>query len=226
MASTNKELGLQVKEHLVKLGVETPIVENNLSDDEKIEKLTELHHSIHEVLGLDVNDDSITETPHRIAKLQVLESMKGLNYDNFPKMTTVQNKFYEGMVSVNDIKVHSLCEHHHERVTMLVSIAYIPEQDGKVLGLSKLARLADFFGSRPIVQERFTTQVIEAMKFILETENVAIHVRGIHMCMYSRGVKEPCSNTTTTILSGEFKTDLALRGEFLKGIDITKPIIG
>lgn len=226
MNKNNKELGLKVKEHLISLGVETPIIENGLTDDQKIESLTELHHAIHEVLGLDINDDSIAETPKRIAKLQVLESMKGLNYDNFPKMTTVENKFYEGMVSVNDIKVHSLCEHHHERVTMLVSIAYIPEKGGKVLGLSKLARLADFFGSRPIVQERFTTQVIEAMKFILGTEDVAIHVRGIHMCMYSRGVKEPCSNTTTTILSGEFKTDFALRGEFLNGIDITKPIIG
>lgn len=222
----NTELGYAVHEHLKYKGVETPFFETFLNDDEKIAKLTTLHEEIHKVLGLDLDDDSIAETPRRIAKLQVLESMKGLNYDNFPKMTTVENKFYDGIVSVNDIKVHSLCEHHHERVTMLVSIAYLPEQGGKVLGLSKLARLADFFGSRPIVQERFTTQVIEAMKFILDNENVAIHVRGIHMCMYSRGVKEPCSNTTTTILSGEFKNNLALRDEFLKGIDITKPIIG
>lgn len=224
MASTDLILGKEVEQHLIDLGIETPMYKTYSTDDEKIKKLTELHEEIHRVLGLDLSDDSLADTPRRIAKLQVLESMKGLNYDNFPKMTAVENTFYEGMVSVNDIKVHSLCEHHHERVTMLVSIAYLPKE--KALGLSKLARLADFFGSRPIVQERFTSQVIEAMKFIVDSEDVAIHVRGIHMCMYSRGVKEPCSNTTTTILSGKFKEDSSLRGEFLNGIDITKPIIG
>lgn len=220
----NVELGERVHEMLVSKGIETPMI-NSSSDDVKIEELTELYEKIHEVIGMDTNDDSICDTPRRIAKLQVHESLKGLDYKHFPKMTTVENKFYDGMVSVNDMLIFSLCEHHWERVIMRVSIAYIPKEKGRVVGLSKFSRLADFFGSRPIVQERFTQQVFETLKFILDSEDVAVHVRGIHLCMFARGVKEPCSNTTTTCLGGHFKDDMAVRKEFMDGIDITKPLI-
>lgn len=217
-------LGSQVKDHLEKLQLETPMVENKISNDsDKIDALTELYKEVHKTMGLDLSDDSIQDTPRRISKLMVNESMKGLDYDNFPKMTVVENKFYDGMVAVNDLLIMSLCEHHWERVIMRVSIAYIPGQ--KVLGLSKLSRLAEFFGSRPIVQERFTKQVFESLKYIVDNEDVAVHVRGIHLCMFARGVKEPCSSTTTTCLGGVFKTDEAVRNEFLKTIDISKPIM-
>lgn len=227
---SDKQLGALVNEHLLKLGIETPFKINHsdagpITDDAKLDALITANKQMHNILGMDLTDDSIAETPKRIAKLQLFESMKGLDYKNFPKMTVVENKFYNGIVSVNDILVMSLCEHHWERVIMRVSIGYIPKAGGKVVGLSKLSRLADFFGSRPIVQERFTAQVYEALKLIMETDDVAVHVRGIHLCMFARGVKEPCSNTTTTLLGGSFEKEGALRNEFLSGIDISKPII-
>lgn len=218
------ELGNKVKEHLINLGIETPV--NNeyyYSDEVKISKLTDIYNQAHTVMGLDLSDDSIQDTPKRISKLMVYESMKGLDYKNFPKMTVVENKFYDGMVSVNDLLIFSLCEHHWERVIMRVSIAYVPKK--QVVGLSKFSRIADFFGSRPIVQERYTKQLFESLKFILDTDDVAVHVRGIHLCMFARGVQEPCSSTTTTCLGGKFMNDLSARQEFMNGIDITSPII-
>lgn len=222
---TDRNLGVLVNEQLTKLGIETPFIITDMSIDEKLEQLTELNKRTHEIFGMDLTDDSIIETPKRIAKLQLFESMKGLDYNNFPKMTVVENKFYNGIVAVNDILVMSMCEHHWERVIMRVSIGYIPKKGGNVVGLSKLSRLADFFGSRPIVQERFTAQLFESLKLIMDTADIAVHVRGIHLCMFARGVKEPCSSTTTTLLGGKFESEGSLRNEFLSGIDITKPII-
>lgn len=219
---TNASLGAEVAQLMKKHGIETPMVDGVVPS---IETLTDVYTKAHEALGIDLADDSIQDTPMRIAKLQVNESMKGLNYENFPKMTTVENKFYEGMVSVNDMLIMSMCEHHWERVIMRVSIAYTPEKGGKVVGLSKFSRLADFFGSRPIVQERYTQQLFEALKYILDTDNVAVHVRGIHLCMFARGVKEPCSSTTTTCLGGEFKDDMATRKEFMDGVNIALPLL-
>ena len=222
---SNKVLGQQIKEHLTKLGINTPTIPNTLTDAEKVEQLTELYRKQHEILGLDLEDDSLTETPLRVAKLQVYESMKGLDFDKFPKMTTVENKFYDGMVSVNDIQLISMCEHHQERILGLVSIAYIPKKNGKVVGLSKMARVVDWLGSQPIVQERFSAQLFEILKFVLDTDDVAINVRAMHLCMYARGVKDPCSNTITTLLGGQFKTDSAMRNEFMSQIDHTKPLV-
>lgn len=219
---TNAELGLQVAELMREKGIETPMIDGVVPS---VDELTELYTHVHNALGIDLEDDSIQDTPSRIAKLQVHESMKGLDYNNFPKMTTVENKFYDGMVSVNDMLIMSMCEHHWERIVMRVSIAYVPSKGGKVVGLSKFSRLADFFGSRPIVQERYTQQLFEALKHIMGTDDVAVHVRGIHLCMFARGVKEPCSSTTTTCLGGDFKTDMATRKEFMDGIDITLPIL-
>lgn len=219
---TNAQLGLEVAELMRTHGIETPMIDGVVPS---VEELTELYTQVHKALGIDLEDDSIQDTPRRIAKLQVHESMKGLDYDNFPKMTTVENKFYDGMVSVNDMLIMSMCEHHWERIVMRVSIAYVPRKGGKVVGLSKFSRLADFFGSRPIVQERYTQQLFEALKYIMDTEDVAVHVRGIHLCMFARGVKEPCSSTTTTCLGGDFKADMATRKEFMDGVNIALPIL-
>lgn len=225
MDKTNKALGQQVKEHLIKLGIQTPTIENGLTEQDKLEQLTKLYEEQHRILGLDLNDDSLMDTPKRIAKLQVYESMKGLDYTNFPKLTAVTNHFYDGMVIVKDIQLISQCEHHAEKILGKTSISYIPKKGGKVVGLSKFARLVDFFGSQPIVQERFTAQLFETLKFVLDTDDVAINVRAIHMCMYARGVKEPCSNTTTTLLGGRFKTDDAMRNEFMSQIDFNSPLV-
>lgn len=226
MSHLNKSditLGQQVHEHLVKLGIETPFAITNETEDDKLNKLIELYSGIHDVFGLDLDDDSLSETPKRIAKLQLFESLKGLDYKNFPKMTVVENKFYNGIVSVNDIQLISMCEHHWERVLGNVNIAYIPGE--KVVGLSKLSRLVDFFGSRPIVQERFTAQVFETLKFIMGTEDVAINVKSTHLCMFARGVKEPCSNTFTTLLGGKFMQEDALRSEFMSQINHNKTVM-
>lgn len=219
---TNAELGAVVAKHMKKLSIETPMVDGVTPC---VDSLENLYAQVHDELGIDRNDDSIQDTPKRIAKLQVYESMKGLDYNNFPKMTTVENKFYDGMVSVNDMLIMSMCEHHWERIVMRVSIAYTPKHGGRVVGLSKFSRLADFFASRPIVQERFTQQLFEALKLIMDTDDVAVHVRGIHLCMFARGVKEPCSSTTTTCLGGDFKDDLSTRTEFMNGINISAPIL-
>lgn len=213
----------KIKKEFADLGIETPMVANTKTYAAKMKKLEKLYGDVHEVLGLDLTDDSLAETPHRIAKLLLNESMAGLDYENFPKITVVENKFYKGAVTVSDLTISSLCEHHWERVIMKVTVSYLPSS--KVLGLSKFARIADFFGARPIVQERYTTQLHTALKVILETEDVAVHVRGIHMCMYARGVAEPCSSTTTCILGGKYETENALREEFMHSIDITKPIV-
>lgn len=215
---------VKIQKHFSELGIETPMVQTNNKDKHELKsELSKLYHSVHRAIGLDLNDDSISDTPNRIAKLMVDESFAGLDYDNFPKCTVVENKFFSGAVTVNDITVSSLCEHHWERVIMKVSVSYLPKSN--VLGLSKFARIADFFGARPIVQERYTTQLHEALKVILETDDVAVHVRGLHMCMYARGVAEPCSSTTTCLLGGKYGVETALREEFMHSIDVTKPIV-
>ena len=225
MDKTDKTLGQRVKERFEELGIQTPTVENNLTDQEKLEQLTKLYEEQHRILGLDLEDDSLMDTPKRVAKLQVFESMSGLNWSNFPKMTAVENHFYDGMLNISDIQLVSFCEHHQERVLGRTNIAYVPKIGGKVVGLSKFARLVDFLGSQPIIQERFTAQLFEALKLILDTDDVAVNVRAIHLCMYARGVKEPCANTTTTLLGGRFKTDDAMRNEFISQIDFNSPLV-
>ena len=223
MNKSDKVLGTDVQKHLISLGIETPMIASSLTEDEKLERLMSNYAEIHETLGLDLEDDSLMETPKRIAKLQLFESFKGLDYNNFPKMTVVDNKFYTGMVSVNDIQLISMCEHHWERVLGNVNISYIPTD--KVVGLSKLSRLVDFFASRPIVQERFTSQVFETLKYIMDTEDIAVNVKSTHLCMFARGVKEPCSNTFTTLLGGRFLTEDALRNEFMSQINYQKSVM-
>lgn len=212
----------KVSEAFKEYGVETPMFSTPYSNKEKIKMLENLFNDIHQVVGMNTSNDSIADTPERIAKLMINESMSGLDYYNFPKLTFVTNTFGNSPVILTDILVSSLCEHHWERVIMRVSIAYIPSKN--VLGLSKFGRIAEFLGNRPIVQERYTQQLHLALKTLLETDDVAVHVRGIHMCMFARGVKEPCSNTTTVINTGKFETGDNLN-MFLSSIDTTKPII-
>lgn len=208
------ELGRRVHKHLVNMGVETPTVENNLSRTDKIEIIERKFKDIMETLGLDLNDDSLVDTPKRVAKMYVNEIFWGLEYDAFPKCTTVENKMeYDEMVVERNIAVMSNCEHHFVTIDGLATVAYVPNQ--KVLGLSKINRIVEYFSKRPQIQERLTEQVFHALCYILETDNVAVMIDARHYCVASRGVEDTGSSTVTTKLGGGFKTDPAARAEFL-----------
>ena len=208
------ELGQRVHEYLVKMGVETPTVDNGLSRTDKIEIIERKFKDIMETLGLDLTDDSLEETPKRVAKMYVGEIFWGLDYDAFPKCTTVANKMnYDEMVVERNVNVQSNCEHHFVIIDGLATVAYVPNE--KVLGLSKINRIVEYFAKRPQIQERLTEQVFHALCYILETENVAVMIDAQHYCVKSRGVEDTGSSTVTTKLGGGFKTDAAARAEFL-----------
>jgi GTP cyclohydrolase I len=212
---TDPELGRQVHEHLVKMGVETPTVPNSLDRKGKIEKIQYHMTEIMIALGLNLSDDSLRETPNRVAKMFTNETMWGLDYDAFPKCTTVENKMkYDEMVIERNITVQSLCEHHILPIVGKATIAYVPKD--KVLGLSKMPRIVEYFSRRPQIQERLTEQVYHALQFILETDNIAVVVDATHLCVSSRGVEDTSASTVTTKLGGCFKTDPAARAEFMR----------
>lgn len=211
---TNPELGLAVHEHLLKLGVETPSVSSELTAKKKIEKIAKNFTSTMEILGMDLTDDSMSESPVRVAKMYVNELMWGLNPANFPKCTVVDNKMgYDEMVLEKGIQVISLCEHHFQTIAGTACVAYIP--DKKVLGLSKLNRVVEYFARRPQIQERLTEQVYHALSFILGTEDVAVVIDAEHFCVKARGIQDPHSSTITSKLGGKFKSEPELRAEFM-----------
>ena len=193
----------------------SPTVNTGLTSDEKIEKIKMHFGEILKTLGLDLSDDSLRDTPERIAKMYVTEVFSGLDPKNFPKITVIENKMeYDQMVCVQDIEVMSICEHHFQPIDGFATIAYIPNK--KVIGLSKLNRIVEYFAKRPQVQERMTKQVADCLQYILETENVAVHINARHYCVISRGVQDTHSTTATTDLRGDFKLLPGTRAEFLK----------
>jgi GTP cyclohydrolase I len=207
------ELGQQVHNYLVKMGVETPTVDNGLSRTDKIEIIERKFKDIMETLGLDLTDDSLEETPKRVAKMYVGEIFWGLDYEAFPKCTTVDNKMhYNEMVVERNINVQSNCEHHFVIIDGLATVAYVPKR--KVLGLSKINRIVEYFSKRPQIQERLTEQIFHALQFILETNDVAVMIDAQHYCVKSRGVEDTGSSTVTTRLGGGFKSDPEVRNEF------------
>ena len=211
---TDPELGQKIHEHLVKMGVETPTKDSALDRKEKIEVIEAHFNGIMRALGLDLEDDSLMDTPKRVAKMYVNEIFWGLDYEAFPKCTTVANKMnYDEMVVERNVNVQSNCEHHFVIIDGLATVAYVPNE--KVLGLSKINRIVEYFAKRPQIQERLTEQVFHALCYILETENVAVMIDAQHYCVKSRGVEDTGSSTVTTKLGGGFKTDAAARAEFL-----------
>ena len=218
---TDPELGRQIHEHLVKCGVETPVVDNGLSRTDKIELIQEKMADIMTALGLDLNDDSLMDTPKRVAKMYTNEIFWGLDYEAFPKCTAVANKMnYENMVIERNINVQSNCEHHFVVIDGVATVAYIPNE--KVLGLSKLNRIVEYFSKRPQIQERLTEQVYYALQYILGTDDIAVIVDAQHYCVKSRGVEDTGSSTITSKLGGAFKTDAALRAEFMNIVNACK----
>ena len=211
---TDPALGQKVHEHLISVGVETPVVDNGLSRKEKIEKIEGHFDQIVSTLGLDLRDDSLTDTPKRVAKMYVNEIFWGLDYDAFPKATVVENKMqYNEMVVEKGVSVQSYCEHHFVNIDGLATVAYVPNK--KVLGLSKMNRIVEYFSRRPQIQERLTEQIYHALSFILETENVAVMIDAKHFCVKSRGVEDTQCSTVTSRLGGSFKAHPEVRAEFL-----------
>jgi GTP cyclohydrolase I len=205
---------IAVRGALLERGLETPMTANELSRDQRYSKIKDAFTEIMESLGLDLRDDSLEETPHRIAKMYVDEIFGGLDYAQFPKITLIENKMnVEEMVCVEDIDLTSTCEHHFVTIDGSAKVAYIPKTT--VIGLSKINRLVRFFSQRPQVQERLTQQVLVAMQTLLGTEDVAVTINAVHYCVKARGVKDGNSSTRTTSLGGVFKTDPASRAEFL-----------
>ena len=211
------ELGRQIQLHLLAQGVQTPMEILNADEDlyrkSKIDTIERHFRAIMETLGLDLEDDSLIETPKRVAKMYVNEIFWGLDYEAFPKCTTVDNKMkYDEMVVERNINVQSNCEHHFVVIDGLATVAYVPKQ--KVLGLSKINRIVEYFSKRPQIQERLTEQIFHALQFILETDDVAVMIDAQHFCVKSRGVEDAGSSTITSKLGGGFKTDPAARAEF------------
>jgi GTP cyclohydrolase I len=193
----------------------TPTIATNLTDDQKIEKITGHFQAILETLGLDLTNDSLERSPHRIAKMYVNEIFSGLKEENFPKITVIENGMkYDQMVVVRDVNIMSTCEHHFVTIHGTATIAYIPSK--KVIGLSKINRIADFFSRRPQVQERLTKQIADCLVEILETDNVAVHINAKHYCVISRGIQDNQSTTVTSDLRGDFKRMAETRYEFLQ----------
>lgn len=203
-----------VRDALLASGLETPLIENGLTRDQKFERIKDAFEDIASTLGLDLDDDSLCDTPKRIAKMYVDEIFSGLDYARFPKATAIDNKMgVEEMVRIDDIAVVSTCEHHFITIDGMASVAYIPSS--RIIGLSKVNRIVRFFAQRPQVQERLTQQVLVALQTLLETENVAVSINAVHYCVKARGVMDSNSRTRTTALGGQFKTDSSTRAEFL-----------
>ncbi|WP_122053776.1 GTP cyclohydrolase I FolE [Vibrio sp. Evd11] len=205
----------KVREALLARGLETPMTPSEMNPNQKYNRIKGLLTEVVSTLGLDLTDDSLAETPHRIAKMYVHEIFSGLDYDNFPKISVIENKMsVDEMVKVSDIDLTSTCEHHFITIDGLAEVAYIPEN--KILGLSKINRIVRFFAQRPQVQERLTQQILVAIQTLVETENVAVTIKATHYCVKSRGVMDANSETSTTALGGIFKTNRQTRAEFLR----------
>jgi len=198
---------------------ETPLREDAfaLDDDTKVELIEKHFEEIMNLLGLDLTDDSLKGTPRRVAKMYVKEIFSGLNPANKPAATLFENRYqYNEMLVEKGITVHSLCEHHFVPIIGRAHVAYI--SSGKVIGLSKLNRIVQYYAKRPQVQERLTVQIANELKEVLQTEDVAVMIDAKHLCVCMRGVQDVNSSTVTVHYGGKFKENEATRREFLKFI--------
>ena len=203
-----------VRDALIAHRLETPMVASSLGRDEKYTILKQSFDGILEVLGLDLTDDSLQETPSRIAKMYVDEVFCGLDYSHFPRITAIENKMQvDEPVTVSGIALTSTCEHHFVTIDGHATVAYVPRD--KVIGLSKINRLVRFFAQRPQVQERLTKQILIALQVLLGTQDVAVLIDAEHYCVKARGVRDGSSETRTIALSGQYKTSNTMRAEFL-----------
>ncbi|EDM44492.1 GTP cyclohydrolase I [unidentified eubacterium SCB49] len=212
----NKE---QIENHgdnHISTSIKTPLRADafDKSDDEKIKNIQHHFKMIMEEMGLDLTDDSLSGTPYRVAKMYVKELFYGLNPINKPKLSTFDNKYgYKKMLVEQNINIDSACEHHFLPITGFANVAYIPNK--KVIGLSKINRLVDYYARRPQVQERLVLQILNDLQNVLDTKDVIVSVTAKHLCVSSRGIKDQSSFTTTLEYGGVFENS-ETRNEFLK----------
>ena len=212
----------EVGDNHVGTSLDTPMKQNAhaISDTEKKQKIAEHFAEIMDTLGLDLSDDSLSGTPMRVAKMYVEEVFAGLNPKSKPAVKLFENKYnYKEMLVEKDIKVHSFCEHHFVPIIGVAHIAYINK--GRVVGLSKLNRVVEYFAKRPQVQERLTMQIANELKEALGTDDVAVLIDAKHMCVSLRGVEDVSSSTVTASYTGAFQKE-ETKKEFLQYIYGTK----
>ena len=209
-------------EHFSASLTETPIHENafSITEEEKINIITKHFSGIMHALGLDLSDESLKDTPRRVAKMYVQEIFGGLNPVNKPAATIFKNTFgYKGILVEKNINLYSTCEHHFVPIIGKGHVAYI--SSGSVIGLSKINRLVHYYASRPQVQERLTRQVADGLKEALSTNDVAVIIDAAHLCVASRGIKDTSSSTITAHYSGQFKNE-DVKKEFLDLLHLSK----
>ncbi|RMG33950.1 MAG: GTP cyclohydrolase I FolE [Gammaproteobacteria bacterium] len=203
-----------VRDTLIEQGLETPMIDNGLSNEQKFERVKHLMSDVMSTLGLDLSDDSLSGTPKRIAKMYVKEIFSGLDYSRFPRLSLIENKMgADEMVKIRNIDLISTCEHHFVTIDGVAKVAYIPAD--RIIGLSKINRIVRFFGQRPQVQERLTRQILVALQTLLGTDDVAVSIDATHYCVKARGVMDENSQTSTTALGGCFRENIHTRAEFL-----------
>ena len=218
VSQINKEHIELTGDNHISSNVDTPLLKNAFekSDEEKISKIQTHFSNIMEELGLDLSDDSLSGTPYRFAKMYVKELFYGLNPKNRPKLSTFENKYgYNKMLIEQNINIDSSCEHHFLPIVGQAHIGYIPKK--KVIGLSKINRLVDYYAHRPQVQERLCIQILKDLQETLETEDVIIVINAKHMCVSSRGIKDNSSFTTTIEFGGCFE-ELEYRNSFFDSL--------
>jgi GTP cyclohydrolase IA len=217
MDNQDREYDEEMDDHIMS-SLDTPLRKDafKLSDSEKITIIEEHFAKIMYTLGLDLTDDSLKGTPHRVAKMYVKEIFHGLHPDNKPTIRRFENKYkYNHMLVERDITIYSSCEHHFVPIIGKAHVAYVPNEH--VIGLSKLNRIVQYYARRPQVQERMTMQIANELKQALRTENVAVLIEADHLCVMSRGVNDVTSSTITAEYAGLFQQD-HFRNEFLTHI--------
>ena len=213
-------LAKAVNQNLILKGIETPMIDSGVEIRTPLElqyqhtAIVEAFISIMRALQLDLNNDSLFGTPHRMANMYLNDIFFGLDYNNFPNCTTVENKMgYDQMIAIDNISMQSTCEHHFIVMDGFCTIAYIPKH--KILGLSKFNRIVNFFAKRPQIQERLTEQIAATIQLICATDDVAVLIKATHHCVKSRGIKDQSSYTVTSKLSGVFRDKPECRAEFI-----------
>ena len=219
LEKTDKVLGWEIHDHLRSLGIETPMSVDDIPIEVKIEDLTAQFKVVLETLGLDMLNDSMSDSPRRLAKMYANELFWGMDHRNFPKCTSIINSLknvntHSSFVLEKGIKVNSTCEHHFVPIQGKACVAYIPKD--KMLGLSKLNRIVEYFSRRPQVQERLTEQIKAALCYVTETNDVAVYIDAEHFCVKTRGIQDEGCSTVTLSVSGTFAEDNSdVRREFL-----------
>jgi len=210
----------EIGDNHISTSAQNPIRDDafSLSDEEKIKSIQKDFTNILHTLGMDLNDDSLSGTPLRVAKMYVKEVFGGLHPDKKPKLSTFENNYkYGEMLVEKNITVYSTCEHHLLPIVGRAHVAYI--SDGKVIGLSKMNRIVDYYAKRPQVQERLTMQIVQALQEALGSDDVACIIDAKHLCVNSRGIKDIASSTVTAEYGGKFK-DESIKRELLDYIKL------